>query len=447
MTQQLKDKLNITYVDINTLRQADYNPRKWSKEAIEGLTESIKRFGLVDPLLVNTAPGREGVVIGGHFRLAIAKELGMTEVPIVSLYIADLEKEKELNLRLNKNVGEFDWEILANFGEEFLATVGFNSEELDEIFNVETTPEVFDLEKELKKLNIEQVEVRKGDIYQLGDSKLMCGDSTVEAEVLKLYGNERADLILTDPPYRLQYLKAGKRHGNPTEGFGLKRNRKYLETDELPADFTEKWMANIAKVVKPDFQIICYENWKNIREIWNSMEAQGWKVKNMLVWHTPNRNQGFSGKYSFFSKHDIAVVGASEDLNFNFEEETGELQNEYETALYAIQGKPFWEGYGKGKKYCPTDFLEYNVADEKSSGQGIIFGIKPLEILIPYLKVLSKRDGLVGEPFGGSGSTLIAATKMHRRCFIMEKSPVYAEVIINRWEKLTGKKAVKITNG
>jgi len=120
------------------------------------------------------------------------------------------------------------------------------------------------------------------------------------------------------------------------------------------------------------------------------------------------------------------------------------LQNEYETALYAISGKPHWEGYKKGKKIQPTDFIEYRASDEKSSGQGIIFGTKPLEILIPYIKVLTKRSDLIVEPFGGSGSTLIAAEKMKRRCFLMEKSPVYAEVIRNRWEKLTGKKAKKL---
>jgi len=120
------------------------------------------------------------------------------------------------------------------------------------------------------------------------------------------------------------------------------------------------------------------------------------------------------------------------------------LQEEYETALYAIAGKPHWEGYEKGKRICPTDFIEYKADDAKSSGQGIIFGCKPVEILIPYLKVLTKRNDLVVEPFGGSGSTLIAAEKLKRRCYLMEKSPVYCEVIKHRWERLTGKKANKI---
>ena len=137
------------------------------------------------------------------------------------------------------------------------------------------------------------------------------------------------------------------------------------------------------------------------------------------------------------------MVGASGTVEYNHDEEPDGLQEEYETALYAISGKPQWEGYEHGKKYQPTDFIEANASDEKSSGQGIIFGTKPIEILIPYIKVLTKRGDLVVEPFGGSGSTLIASTKLKRRCYLMEKSPVYAEVIMNRWEKLTGLKREK----
>lgn len=226
-------------------------------------------------------------------------------------------------------------------------------------------------------------------------------------------------------------------------GFGFKRNRKYLETDELPPDFTKLWMANVAKIAKSDFHIIVYENWKNIRIIASEMEKY-WRIKNMLVWHLPNRTQGFAAKYRFFSKHDIAMVGVSKKMRLNLKPEAEDLQNEYETALYAIAGKPHWEGYEKGKRICPTDFIEFNASDEKSSGQGIVFGTKPVEILIPYIKVLTRRGDLVIEPFGGSGSTLIAAEKMKRRCFIMEKSPVYVEVIKRRWEKLTNNKPIKI---
>jgi DNA modification methylase len=435
--------MNIKQVSVGLLKASTYNPRKWDQAAIDGLAESIKRFGLVDPLLVNGSKERKNIVIGGHFRLKVAKDLGFKEVPVVYLEIPEKSKERELNLRLNKNQGDWDYELLAEFDESLLADVGFDSEELDAIFDIDVEEsDTFDLEKELRKLDITKITVKKGDVYQLGESRLMCGDSTIAEDFDKLMNNEQADMCMTDPPYILDYLHA-KRGGKPVTGFGAKKNRRYLETEELPDNFTEFWMSNVAKYAKPDFSIIVYENWKNLRTIWSEMEKH-FTVKNMIVWHLANRHQNFASKYKFFSKHDIAMVGAKGTVVYNHDEEPDGLYEEYQTALYAITGKPQWEAHTKGKKYIPTDFIEHTAEDEKHSGQGVIFGTKPLPILIPYIKVLTKRGDLVVEPFCGSGSTLIASTKLKRRCNIMEKSPVYAEVALKRWENLTGQKRVKL---
>jgi DNA modification methylase len=436
----MNPKINIVEVPVSDLRAAEYNPRKHSKEQSEQLKKSIQNFGLVDPIICNSAPERMNVIIGGHFRAEVARELGLETVPVVYVNIPDLTKEKELNLRLNKNTGEFDLDLLAQFDESFLADIGFDSEELDNIFPQETHEEQFDLKKELEKIDIQTVTVQKGDIYELDGSRILCGDSTIPEDMIKLMNGEKADMCFTDPPYILDYLKGAK---DKEGGFGSKKNRRYLETDELPPDFTEKWMGNIRQIAKENFSIIVYENWKNIRTIWNEMEKH-WKVKNMIVWHVPNRMQGFAASNKFFNKHDIAIVGGTKGITPQTEDEGEFLENEYETALYAISGKPHWESYEKGKKICPTDFIDYKAADEKSSGQGIIFGTKPIEILIPYIKVLTKRNDLIVEPFGGSGSTLMSAVRMKRRCYIMEKSPVYTQVILKRWEKETGKKPIKV---
>ena len=431
-------KLSVDHIDINVLKPSLYNPRKWSNEAIQQLTLSIEKFGMVDPILVNGAEARKNIVIGGHFRLKVANDLGMETVPVVYLDIPDVEKEKELNIRLNKNHGDWDYELLAEFDASLLGDIGFTSEELDDIFQIDVdAPENFDLRKELEKLDIAEVSVKKGDVYKLGDSRLMCGDSTVAADFEILMNGEKANMCMTDPPYILDYVHA-VRGGNPVTDSGSKRNRRYLETEAIPDDFTALWMKNVATWADPNFAIICYENWKNIPAIWGEMEKH-WKIKNMIVWHIPGRHQGFAAKYKFFSKHDIAMVGASGDVEYNSEPEEAPLQEEYETALFAISGKPQWEEYEKGQA-MPTDFIQCDTDDQKNSGQGIIFGTKPLEVLIPYIKVLTKRGDLVVEPFCGSGSTLIASTKLKRRCYIMEKSPVYAEVALKRWETLTGKK-------
>lgn len=444
MTKQTQiDKLNIVYVPTDSLQSSEYNPRHWNQEAIKQLKESIHKFGLVDPFVVNSAADRKNIIIGGHFRWTIAKEMGIKIVPVVYVNIPDIEREKELNIRLNKNTGEWDWNLLANFQEAFLSDIGFSSEELDEIFGENENPEVFDLAKELAKLNIQKIEIQKGDIYQLGNHRMRCGDSTIEKDVLELMSGEKADMCFTDEPYLLNYLQGKKRRGKATTGFGYKRDRRYLETESLPPDFMTKWMANINKVQKDNFSIISFENWKNLPLMWQEM-SKHWKIRNLIIWHTPNRVQGFAARYKFFNKYDLALLGSSGKINLNEKKEGELLDNEYEAALYATSGKPHFENYEKGKKICPTDFIEFKTADEKNSGQGVIFGTKPVEILSPYIKILTKRNDLIIEPFGGSGSTLIAAEKMKRRCYLMEKSPVYCEVIRHRWEKLTGQKAQKI---
>jgi ParB/RepB/Spo0J family partition protein len=125
--------IKIEYVKINDLKPAEYNPRKLIKEQKEQLKKSIEKFGFVDPLIVNAAPGRENVIIGGHQRWMVAKEMGFETVPVIFVYIDDLEREKELNLRLNKNVGEWDFDLLASFDENLLVEVGFSAEEISNI--------------------------------------------------------------------------------------------------------------------------------------------------------------------------------------------------------------------------------------------------------------------------------------------------------------------------
>ena len=159
MVTKVQERLNVVYVPVCELRSAEYNPRKWNAAAEAQLSESIKRYGIVDPLLVNNAPKRRNIVIGGHFRLSVIKKLGIKEVPVVYINIPDIEKEKELNIRLNKNTGEFDLNLLSKFDEAFLSDTGFGSEELDDVFGIDESPEMFDLKKELEKLDIKNITV------------------------------------------------------------------------------------------------------------------------------------------------------------------------------------------------------------------------------------------------------------------------------------------------
>jgi hypothetical protein len=183
MERIIPQDIAITQVDINLLNPAPYNPRQASEEEYQQLKQSIEKFGLVDPLLVNSAPGRENVIIGGHFRLKVAKDLGIQKVPVVYINIADIEKEKELNLRLNKNTGQWDFDTLANLDEEMLIGVGFSPAELDNIFDLNMGK----VDKDDTPDAPAVAQAKPGEIYQLGTHRLMCGDSTDPEQINALF--------------------------------------------------------------------------------------------------------------------------------------------------------------------------------------------------------------------------------------------------------------------
>src|SRR3990167_426644 len=192
---QTDEKIEISYVPINELKPAEYNPRRADDKQHKDLTESIRRFGIKDPMIVNSALSRKNIIIGGHFRHRVALELGFTEVPVVYVNIPEIEREKELNLRLNRNLGAWDFDLLADFDESFLDDVGFDSKEIDRIFYLGVTAGEDDVPATRK------TSVKSGDMYQLGDHRLLCGDATKKEDVERLMGGEKAVLCLTDPPY------------------------------------------------------------------------------------------------------------------------------------------------------------------------------------------------------------------------------------------------------
>ncbi len=187
--------MEIVQVKITDLNPSEYNPRKADKKQVDDLRESIKKFGLVDPIIVNSAEKRKNIIIGGHFRVKVAKDMQIKKVPVVYVNIPDIKKEKELNLRLNKNLGEWDYDLLANFEEDLLKDVGWDSEDLDKIFQLD--------DKDLDEVPEvpEEPKSKLGDLYQLGNHRLLCGDATKKKDVDRLMGGEKADMVFTDPHY------------------------------------------------------------------------------------------------------------------------------------------------------------------------------------------------------------------------------------------------------
>jgi hypothetical protein len=232
----MPNNIEVVYRPVTSLNPAEYNPRKHTKEQAEKLKESIERFGFVDPIICNSAKERENVVIGGHFRLEVAKELKMTEIPVVFVNIPDIEMEQELNVRLNKNTGEFDFEKLQQLDFDMLLDIGFDQKQLDDMWNSKLGLDEFDPEVEIE--NITDPETQPGDIIEMDGCRLICGDSTLPETLQRLFGEERASMIISDPIYNISV--------DYNSGIGCKQNYGGSvddnKTDEEYADFLRKSM-------------------------------------------------------------------------------------------------------------------------------------------------------------------------------------------------------------
>jgi len=185
---------------ISELTPAEYNPRQLTKKQALELDASLAKFSLADPIVIN----KDNRIIGGHQRVSILKDKNIEEVDVrVPDRQLTLEEEKELNLRLNKNLGEWDIELLADFDEDLLKDIGFLPEELDDIFNSAGEPD----EKDDIVPEVRETDIKLGDMFQLGEHRLLCGDATKKEDVEKLMQGEKADMVFTDPPYGMDAVK------------------------------------------------------------------------------------------------------------------------------------------------------------------------------------------------------------------------------------------------
>lgn len=420
-------KIQIINVPINDLNPAPYNPRIWSDKATENLTNSIKDYGLVDPILVNEAPSRKNIVIGGHFRLKIAKDLGFKEVPVIYLNIPDENKEKELNLRLNANQGDWDYSLLRDFDVDMLLDVGFDDTDLSNIWDevLETEDDNFNVGKEIKE--IKEATVKEGEIYQLGNHRLICGDSTDLEVIKKLVGKDKPDMIYSDPPYNINL--------NYSSGIGGKSNYSRSKVNDNKSEeeyrnFIKATLENGLKVSKKDLHIFYWCDEKYIGSVQNLYRELGIENKRVCLWIKNNQN-------------------VTLQVAFN---------KVFEPCVYGTIGKPWIN-----KKH--TSFNEI-LNKEIGSGNRLIddvmdlFNIwlvkrlpsneykhpteKPPTLHEKALRRCTKPGDIVLDLFGGSGSALISCEQMNRKAYLCEIDPIFCTLIINRYEKLTGKKATKI---
>jgi DNA modification methylase len=413
-------------VNISDLKPAEYNPRRASDKETRDLRESIARFGLVDPIIVNSAENRRNIIIGGHFRVRVAKDLGFAQVPVVFVDIPEIEREKELNLRLNKNLGIWDFDLLANFDKDFLKSVGFSNDEMQKIFNADAVEDGFDAGAEYA--GISEAKTKRGDLYQMGEHRLLCGDSTLIDDVNKVMQGELADMVFTDPPYNVDYKYA------KYEAIHRGRRRKFMNGGRIFNDkktpdqfyhFLLDTFSNIYAVSKPEMAIYVCHATKTQDEFFDAFRDAGFHFSQTIIW---------------LKERIILALGQDyhrvyEPIIFGWKEGNQHYKNKSITTEQEV-----WDL----DRISFEERLDVWFINRDKSSDYEHPTQKPVRLPERAIKKNCPLGGVLLEPFCGSGSTLMAAHQLGRRCYGIELDPKYCDVIVRRWERFTGQKGIKI---
>jgi DNA modification methylase len=403
---------------LSELIPAKYNPRKMTDKQKSDLNQSLTKFSLADPIIINT----NNIVIGGHQRLKLLTEQKATAVDVrVPNRKLTAREEKELNLRLNKNLGTWDEALLADFGIEMLSDVGFTDAELDKIFPANNKPDDDWVPAPPKK-----PKSKPGEIYTIGKHRIMCGDSTNPDHVAKLMDGRKADMIFTDPPYNVDYSGRGKETSNK-----IKNDN---QTEEAFRNFLNAVFKNYRTVSKDGAAIyVCYAS-RTHREFEDALNLNNYEVKNQIIWAKTVASMGW-GDYRW--KHEpilYAHQSGSKTPFFGdrcqYTEWTQEMTDE---ELLAMVKKNI-EKEEKGGSTIWRMSRDYNYRHPTQ---------KPVQLIRTAIVNSSKRGWTVLDLFLGSGSTIIAAEKTGRVCYGMELDPIYCDVIIKRFEEYTGEPSSK----
>lgn len=387
--------MNIIYKKIEELKPYKRNPRK-NEEAVKYVANSIKEFGFKVPIIID----KNNEIIAGHTRLLASKELKLKEVPCIIADDLTEEQVKAFRLADNKvsEIAEWDFDLLEQELEEIqdidMSMFDFDLSVLDDEEEKEVEEDDFELEvpKEPK--------AKLGDIYQLGNHRLMCGDSTSITDVEKLMNGNKADMVFTDPPYRMEA------QGGSNQWVGRSAAKLGESIKELcnfnPTEFLNRLNELFDK--KMNAYIFCNKD----------------LVPDYLNWALENK---YAFNILFWKKPNALPLGEQHRPDVEY--------------LIFIRKNAIWNNGLKNVSYSKC--LEYNRDNSTDHPT-----MKPLELIANELKISSNEKSIIVDLFGGSGSTLIACEQLNRKCYMMELDPHYIDVIIDRWERFTGEKAIKL---
>lgn len=413
--------MEIKQIEIGKIKPYERNAKKHDSKQIKNVAESIKQFGFVQPIVID----KDYNIIIGHCRFEAAKRLKYSEVPC--LYAENLSQDQVDKLRLLDNkLNESDWDM--DLLAEDIPGLDFSGFDID--WDLEENDDKEIVEDDIPDLPEEPVS-KLGDVYQLGNHRVMCGDSTKIADVKTLLGDvEFADLVVTDPPYNMGYQGAGN---TPKE---KRKNNKILNDKMSDEDF-HKFLRSVYD---------CYN------------EAMGdgasiyvfYKELGTGVFMQTMKEAGITFKQELIWVKDHLVLGGSK------------YQSIYEPCLMGCKGKSIkvWHGGRKQKSviesidFMGEDELRQTIKDilaeddpdvireKKTLKNDLHPTMKPVRLIAKFIKNSSDKGQNVLDLFGGSGTTLMAAEQTDKNAFLMELDPKYVDVIVKRWEDFTGNKAI-----
>ena len=378
--------------EIATLIPYARNSRTHSDEQVAQIAASIKEFGWTNPILVDGDNG----IIAGHGRIAAARKLGHTQVPVIELAeLTDAQKKAYIiaDNRLALNAGwdnemlKLEFDELAELGFD-LELTGFSLDEIEALNPVELNEGLTD--EDATPAIPDEPKTKIGDIYQLGNHRLMCGDSTSIDAVDKLMDGQKADMVFTDPPYGVDYK-------------GINNDSRDGLEDLLRAAF-----GNYLAVSKSGASIYCFHS-DRCADVFHKVFREFFHFSSMIIW----------------AKNSLTLSQT-------------DYQSQHEPCLYGWMdnGKHSW--YSDRKQTSVWRFDKEKVVGHTTP--------KPVALVEKAINNSSKGGDAILDLFGGSGSTLIACEKIGRHARLMELDPKYCDVIVKRWEDFTGKKAVLLTS-
>lgn len=378
------------------------NPRYISTEEYSALVESLRTDNLTGVLQVKVYNYEgEWVVLDGNMRLNALQELQIDEVQcLIVPEGTDARTLRKIVLDSNSNFGQWDWDLLADqWDMDELDAAGIDIPDLGGA--QQTNTEADDVEEDDFDETTDEIKTRckAGDIWQLGEHKLLCGDSTKEADIARLMGKEKADLWITDPPYNVNY-----------EG-GTDDKLKIANDNMNSGDFFEFLKAAFTTAVKVLKEGCSFYIWYASREHVNfetALNAAGLTVREQLIW---NKSSLVLGRFDYHFKHEPCLYGWKDGASHNW--------------------------YNDRSQTTVMDF-------EKPRKNDLHPTMKPVPLFAYQIANFSKKGDIVLDTFGGSGTTIIACENLGRKARSVELDPHYCDVILARWEKLTGKEAVKI---